>query len=588
MSTVKTEESAWNLARRFFPFGATRRWLAYTTAALMLLNPLVGGALLWVLKTLVDEVLIDGRLDRLPGFITFYVILISCKLALDYMIEVLAASVAEQVVRDIRATLYGHILSLSPGSLAKYTDGALLTHLSGDVERTEHLVYTGPLAIFSDAVNAVFFLGFLFLLSWKLTVCASLVVPFLVIVSLLLAPRIRRAARIGRWKTTAWMSLAEDRLGSLPVIWAFGAHARETDAFGQRCTVTRKAELRTVAIQASLTVMIEGIAAVGGLLVLVIGSHEISNGALTVGTLVAFLGSIGSMYGPVTGLAKAAGRFQRAAAAAQRVADVLDTPSRVVERPMAKELKNAKGAVEFREVEFAYPSGPKVLDRISLRVEVGEMLAIVGPSGSGKSTLLSLMLRFYDPSAGAILIDGMDIQDMQLQSLMRCVAPVFQEPYIVSGSIGDNIRYGQPDAPQQRVSTVAEAAHADSFIKSLPRGYAAPAGPRGSRLSGGQRQRIALARALLCEAPILLLDEATASVDSETEELIQEAIERYSARRTILLVTHRLSSVRRADRVVVLEKGRIVETGSPNELLASESRCRELFGAQFDYTTVAA
>jgi ATP-binding cassette subfamily B protein len=244
--------------------------------------------------------------------------------------------------------------------------------------------------------------------------------------------------------------------------------------------------------------------------------------------------------------------------------------------------------VEFREVDFAYPAGPKVLDRISLHVHPGEMLAIVGPSGSGKSTLFSLLLRFYDPLAGAILLDGINIKDMKLQSLQRCVAPVFQEPYIVFGSVAENIRYGEPDAPQQNISAIARTAHADAFIDSLPRGYAAPVGPRGSRLSGGQRQRIALARALLREAPILFLDEATASIDSETEELIQEAVNRFSGRRTILIVAHRLSSVRRADRVVVLDKGRILETGSPNALLATQSRCRQLFEAQIDHPNVAA
>jgi len=582
------ETSAWTLARRFLPFAAARRWLAFTTVALALLSPILAGALLWMLKQLVDEVFIDGQLDRLPGFMTLYVFLIICKLALDYANEVLEASVVEQVIRDIRVTIYRHILSLSPGSLARYSDGSLLTHLSGDVERTEYLIYTGPLTIFSDTVSAIFFLCFLFLLSWKLTLCAFLVVPLLVLISLLLTPRIRRSARIARWKTTAWMSLAEDRLGALPIVRAFGAHAREAEAFGQRCTVARRAELRTVAIQASLTVMVEAVAALGGLIVLVIGAYGIKNGGLTVGALVAFLGSIGSLYGPATGLAKATGRVQRAAAAAQRVTDVLDTPSLVVERATARDAAGTHGAVEFRDVDFAYPSGPKVLERISLHVAPGEMLAIVGPSGSGKSTLLNLMLRFYDPLAGAILIDGIDIRDMKLQSLLRCVAPVFQEPYMVYGSVADNIRYGEPNAPQQHVAAIARAAYADAFINSLPRGYAAPVGPHGSRLSGGQRQRIALARALLREAPILLLDEATASVDSETEELIQDAVEHFSGQRTILIVAHRLSSVRRADRIVVLDEGRIVETGSPNALLATESRCRKLFEAQIDHAKVPA
>jgi subfamily B ATP-binding cassette protein MsbA len=576
------------LARRFFRFAVARRWLAITAVALDLLSPLVAAALLWMLKELVDEVFVGGHLDELPSFIGIYVVLIGCKLLLDYSNEVLEASIVEQVIRDIRAALYRHILSLSPGSLARYSDGALLTHLSGDVERTEYLIYTGPVTIFSNAISSIFFLYFLLLLSWKLTLCAALVVPVLVLLSLLLTPRIRRSSRVARWKTTAWMSLAEDRLGALPIVRAFGAQAREADAFGQRCTVARRAELRTVAIQATLTVLVEAVAAAGGLFVLVVGAYEIKGGNLTVGTLVAFLGSIGSLYGPVTGLAKASGRVQRAAAAAQRVADVFDTPSLVVERATASHRPRTMGAVEFRNVEFAYPAGPRVLDRVSLRVRPGEMLAIVGPSGSGKSTLLQLLLRFYDPLAGAILIDGTDIRDMKLESLPRCIAPVLQEPFIVRGSVADNIRYGEPSATEQHIAAIARAAHADTFIRGLPRGYAASVGSRGSQLSGGQRQRLALARAMLRQSPILLLDEATASVDSETEQLIQESVDRLSGQRTIIIVSHHLSSVRRADRIVVLDKGRIVETGPPSALLAAESRCRKLFEAQIGHAAVPA
>ena len=208
MASEGVDTTAWRLARRFLPFVAAKRFVAAITIALVLSSPIVAGALLWMLKALVDEVLIDGRTDRLAGFAALYLVLIACKLALDYAVEVLEASVVEQVVRDIRVHLYRHLLSLSPGSLARHGDGALLSQLSGDVERSEQLVYTGPLAILSDAVSAAFFLGFLFILSWKLTLCAFLVLPLLVLASLMLTPRIRRAARIARWRAAAWMSLA--------------------------------------------------------------------------------------------------------------------------------------------------------------------------------------------------------------------------------------------------------------------------------------------------------------------------------------------------------------------------------------------
>jgi len=343
-----------------------------------------------------------------------------------------------------------------------------------------------------------------------------------------------------------------------------------------------------VAIQAWLILLIEAISSLGALIVLGAGAYEINHGDMTFGSLIAFLGSVGSLYGPVRGLVNGAARFQVSAAAAQRVADLLDTQSLVTERPSAKALTRIRGSIEFRDVAFAYPRNPEILAGISLRIEPGETVAVVGPSGSGKSTMIALALRLYDPSAGAIFLDGVDLRDITFQSLRRAIVPVFQEPYIFRGSIMENIRYGLSDVPADRVAATAHVAHADRFIDALRSGYAAPVGPRGNWLSGGERQRLALARALLRDAPILLLDEATASVDSETEDLIQDAIAQLAGRRTILIVAHRLSSVRRADRVVVVDHGRIVESGTPDVLLQSETRCRDLFAAQLVPSGIAA
>jgi ABC-type multidrug transport system fused ATPase/permease subunit len=258
----------------------------------------------------------------------------------------------------------------------------------------------------------------------------------------------------------------------------------------------------------------------------------------------------------------------------------IQPPSLVKERPTAKALAHVRGSLEFQQVDFKYPSGSSVLERISFAIEPGETVAVVGPSGAGKSTILDLALRLYDPTGGAILLDDVNLRDIKLASLRERIVPVFQEPYIFRGSIAENIRYGLSNVPDDRVAATARVAHAERFIACLRSGYEAPVGPRGSWLSGGERQRLALARALLREAPILLLDEATASVDSETEDLIQDAIERFAGQRTILIVAHRLSLVRRADRVIVLDHGRITETGTPEALLQSTSRCRELFGPQ--------
>jgi ABC-type multidrug transport system fused ATPase/permease subunit len=315
-------------------------------------------------------------------------------------------------------------------------------------------------------------------------------------------------------------------------------------------------------------------------LVITVGAADIHARALSVGALIAFLGSVGSLYGPARSLAGAWSRFHRAAAGAQRVAELLDTPSRVQERKGARSLGRVRGALEFRDVRFGYVRGPEVLKGVCFAVQPGETVAVVGSSGAGKSTLVGLALRLHDPTGGSVRIDGEDLTELTLQSVRRAVCPVFQDAYVFRGSVRENLAYGAPDADEQRLLAAARAAHADGFVEALQGRYAASVGPRGGWLSGGQRQRLALARALVRDAPILILDEATAALDSETEDLVQDAMSRLAGSRTLLVVAHRLSSVQRADRVIVLHEGRVVESAPPQTLLAGPSRCRELFAGQ--------
>lgn len=568
------------LAWRFAHHVHSRRRMVALALGLALVAPLLSAALLGLASRLVDDVLVGGRIDLLAGMATAYAGLMVAKLVAGYAATRLEAALMEGLVRHLRVELFSRLVSNAPGAMGERGVGDRLAHLAGDIERTETLIFSAPLGLVVDLAAAAFFTAVLFHLNWKLALAALTVVPLMAAASWRQAPRVRRAARAARWRGSRWFDLAEECLGALPLIHAYSTQAREIDRFAAACDANRRAELATVAVQSWLTLLIELAAMASGLAVLALGTLEIRSGSLSVGQLVAFLGAVGSLYEPARGLARANGRFQRAAAGAQRVAALLEAPPTVLAPAQTRVPSTPSGTIEFRDVHFAYRPDEPILRGVTMTIAAGETVAIVGGSGSGKSTLIRLLLRFRDPQSGSIHVDGVDTRDFSLVDLRRRLGLVFQDALLLRGTIGDNIRYADPGASEAVVRASARDARAAEFIAGLGAGLNTAVGARGERLSGGQRQRIALARALLHDAPILILDEATAAVDSEAEQLIHRAITGLAGKRTIVLVAHRLSAIRHADRVVVLDRGRVADSGTPAELEARSGRYRELFAGQ--------
>ena len=576
-----------SLVRVFIPYLNGLKRHCARAIVLAALPPFLGVGLLWAVKALVDDVFVGQHFDLLPQLLLLYAVFGAGKTAISYFAARVDALVTEGVALSARTRLYSHILRLSPGSMRQHNNGDLLTRLSGDVERIEVLIYSGPLGIFADVVTATVFLASLLVLSWKLTVCALFLAPSFLLVSLLSSSLIRRTARVARRQLGQWSNVAQERLNALPTIQAAASEDFEEAVFHARCDSARRAEITVAKVQAVAAAGVDLCAVLGGLAILSAGAWCVGNGEISAGGLIAFLGALGSLYGPIRSLAKTPARFQKAAASAQRVRDILSTPSLVSDAAAAIPLVRPRGHLEFNNIVFGYSPHQKVLDGVSVRIEPGETVAIVGPSGSGKSTLLKLALRLYDPQSGCIKIDGQDLRALTLSSLRGAMSVVWQEPQLFSGSIANNIAYDRQHS-QALIAEAGRAASLSHVVERLRGGYEAPVGPAGRNLSGGQRQRVALARALFRDSQIILLDEATGAVDSETEQEIQSALNELYGRRSILVVAHRLSSVRRADRIIVIDNGRVVESGPPSLLLRSDSRCRALFAAQLGAEDLAA
>src|SRR5262245_60279823 len=496
----------------------------------------------------------------------------------------LMMSVGERVIADLRNAVFAHVLTLSPAFFDSSRTGEIGSRLTNDTEQIRQVIGFGFSMLLRNGLMMLGALVLLFLTSPKLAAFIVLGVPATVVPILLLGRHVRRLARVNQDRVADVSSHVDESLHEIRTVQAYGHEARTLGQFSAAVEDAYAAGVRRVRVKAWLisSVMLIGFCAVG--VILWVGGHDVFAGRLTAGELSAFVFYAAVVASGAGTLSEVWGEIQRAAGATERLMELLDTePALVAAPPPIKLPARVTGAIRFDEVVFAYPARPETtaLGPVSFTVDPGERVALVGPSGAGKSTVFALILRFYDPSSGRVLVDGADIRHCEAHDPRRAIALVPQDPVIFAASVTENVRFGRSDASDASVREACAAAHALEFIERLPQGFDTDLGERGIKLSGGQRQRISIARALLADRPILLLDEATSSLDAESERQVAQALERLARGRTTLVIAHRLATVRHADRIVVLDRGRIHAVGTHTELLRANGLYAHLARLQF-------
>lgn len=487
----------------------------------------------------------------------------------SYASSYLMADVGQRVVMDLRNALYRHILYQSAGFFAHGATGRLLSRINNDVGQVQQAVSETAGDLARESFALVGYSALLFYYDARLTIVCLTGAPLIVYPLIRLGQRVRRTTRRSQEALEQISHLSAEAFTGHRIVKAFGTEAHEATKFRRAGYHLFRTNMKVTAALSSLPPLMELIGGFGMAGALVYGSRQIASGRLTPGQFALFIGTLFLMYGPAKKLSRVNANLQQAVAAAERIFEMLDTHTEVNERPGAPAIRPFQDRIEFRDVGFGYDEEPgRILRGVSFTVEAGQMIAIVGRSGAGKTTLVNLLPRFYDVSSGNILIDGVDIREVSLASLRKQIGIVTQDTVLFDDTIGANIAYGSTNAAREQIEAAARAANAHEFVAALPRGYDTMIGERGQRLSGGQRQRVAIARALLKNAPILVLDEATSALDAESELLVQEALTNLMMNRTSFVIAHRLSTIRRADAIIVLERGRVVEMGRHDELLA--------------------
>jgi len=553
--------------KRFLPFVRPYFGRLMLAGLLVATVAIVNLALVRLAGTLWDIVTVQRDADKMTQSIGIFLGLVLlqglCSMGHSY----LTAWVSQNVVADFRKHLFAHLQTLTVSFFSRRRTGELLSRLMSDVTVIQSLVTEAPIDGVKQVVTFIGGITFLLIMNWQLCLLILILLPLLVVVSKLFGRRLKSLSTSIQDHTASLSTLAEEVISGIRIVKSFVHTQRETDRFADQVNQTLRLTLSRAGIMAVFIPVISLMTFSSATAVLWYGGQQVIDGIVTPGDLFAFVLFAGILIGPFSAAARVFTQIKEAQGATQRIFEILDAKPDIADRSDAQTLVTVDGRVRMEQVTFGYDARHAVLSNLSFEAQPGELVALVGPTGAGKTTVINLLHRFYDPLEGRLTIDGRDLRDVTLESWYQQIALVPQETILFGGTILDNIRYGRMGADEAAVQEASQAAHAHDFIMSLPDGYHTPVGEKGVNLSGGQRQRIAIARAILKNPRILLLDEATSSLDTDSERLVQEALQRLMVGRTTFVVAHRLSTIQRADRILVLDKGKLVEEGTHAQLL---------------------
>ncbi len=537
-------------------------------------------ASMWILKYVIDRIFIEKNTQMLLWISLSLPLIFLLKGICSYGQGYLMSYIGQKIVMDLRNDLFEHYQKLSLDYFENKRTGSIISRITNDVGIIQNAVSSGLVSIIKDGLTIIGLITLMFYLHWRFATYTLVFSPFLIYVLAIFGKKLRHVSTESQQKTADIYSILIETISGIKIVKAFCAQDREIERFTRENRNFFNITMRSMRVIALSPPLMEFIGVLGSTIFVWYGGMEVIRGYWTAGAFFSFVGAALSTYTPIKSFSNSNAVLQQTIAASERIFKVLETEPTVMEAPDAVPLPLLQRDIVFEKIGFAYDA-EQVLNDIDLKVKTGEIIAIVGPSGSGKTTLVNLLPRFYDPTAGQIKMDGHDLKGVILASLRNQIGIVTQETILFSDTVRNNISYGSPQASEKEIIKAAKAANAHTFIVAMEQGYETMIRDRGINLSGGERQRLAMARAILKDPRILVLDEATSALDSESEQIVQEALDQLMMKRTTFIIAHRLSTVRKADKIVILEKGRIVDIGKHQELLDRCSLYKKLYEIQF-------